>query len=188
MTSRTEELLQQLEGNRAELRSALDQIPVDLRGQQPAPDRWSTAEVLEHLGILEGNITRLLSGLIAKVRAGEIVAGDPSSPAIATLDPDRLLDRSRRIVTTEAATPTGNIDADTAWQILEGTRQKLSEVLVDADDLLLDDAIFPHRVFGPLNVYQWITFVGYHEGRHAAQIREIGETLAGTTSATAIDA
>ena len=35
----------------------------------------------------------------------------------------------------------------------------------------------PHPVFGALDMYQWLLFVGAHEGRHADQIREIGEAL-----------
>jgi hypothetical protein len=30
-----------------------------------------------------------------------------------------------------------------------------------------------------LNFYQWLVFIADHEGRHAAQIREIGERVGG---------
>ncbi len=36
----------------------------------------------------------------------------------------------------------------------------------------------PHRIFGEMNFYQWIVFAGSHEARHAAQVAEIGATLA----------
>ena len=32
-------------------------------------------------------------------------------------------------------------------------------------------------VFGPLDLYTWFAFIGAHEARHAAQIREIGAAL-----------
>ena len=35
----------------------------------------------------------------------------------------------------------------------------------------------PHPRFGLLNAYQWVLFLGAHERRHTAQIREIVETL-----------
>jgi hypothetical protein len=35
----------------------------------------------------------------------------------------------------------------------------------------------PHSVFGPSSAYHWFAFVGAHEARHAAQIREIAGAL-----------
>ena len=35
----------------------------------------------------------------------------------------------------------------------------------------------PHRILGELNLYEWIAFLGTHEARHAAQIRELAATL-----------
>jgi hypothetical protein len=39
------------------------------------------------------------------------------------------------------------------------------------------DARFPHPAWGPLNLYQWLAFVGAHEARHLAQISALKETL-----------
>jgi hypothetical protein len=38
--------------------------------------------------------------------------------------------------------------------------------------------VVPHPALGDQNLYQWIAFVGAHESRHAAQIREIAAALA----------
>ncbi|HMA02175.1 MAG TPA: hypothetical protein VKP02_07385 [Gemmatimonadaceae bacterium] len=37
-----------------------------------------------------------------------------------------------------------------------------------------------HPVFGPLNLYHFIVALGLHDQCHAAQIREIGESVAAT--------
>jgi hypothetical protein len=37
--------------------------------------------------------------------------------------------------------------------------------------------VYPHPLVGMLNLYQWILFVGQHEGRHSEQIRDIGRSL-----------
>ena len=36
----------------------------------------------------------------------------------------------------------------------------------------------PHPVLGALTFQQWIAFLGYHEARHAAQIRAVMHELA----------
>ncbi len=46
----------------------------------------------------------------------------------------------------------------------------------EADGLALGNFSYPHPMFGPLDLYQWLVFVGLHESRHACQIRELGET------------
>jgi len=47
--------------------------------------------------------------------------------------------------------------------------------------LRLEDVARDHPVGMSLTLYQWLAFVGYHELRHAAQIREIHDALAGRT-------
>jgi hypothetical protein len=42
-----------------------------------------------------------------------------------------------------------------------------------SDRLALGTLSMPHPLFGPLSAYHWLAFVGGHEARHAAQIREI---------------
>jgi hypothetical protein len=37
--------------------------------------------------------------------------------------------------------------------------------------------LFPHPTWGPLNLYQWLLFVGAHESRHRAQIEALKETM-----------
>src|SRR5512134_285200 len=56
------EVLSRLDGARTALRGAIDAIPAPLQRQRPAPDRWSAAEVLEHLTLVE----RIFGGRIVK--------------------------------------------------------------------------------------------------------------------------
>jgi hypothetical protein len=68
--------------------------------------------------------------------------------------------------------------ADAAWEELERGGRAVREAAGAGDGLALGTVYHPHPQFGPLSLYQWIAFVGAHEGRHAAQIRETGEALA----------
>ena len=64
-----------------------------------------------------------------------------------------------------------------AWSILERARAALRQAVLAADGRALSEVSAPHARLGTLNLYQWLIFLGTHEGRHAAQIREIAETL-----------
>ena len=61
-------------------------------------------------------------------------------------------------------------------------RETLRQVVIDVDGLALAEVSAPHRHLGPLNGYEWMAFIGNHESRHAAQIREIGASLEGRSA------
>jgi hypothetical protein len=56
----------------------------------------------------------------------------------------------------------------------------MRSVMRAADGLKLTDVTMPHPVFGALNLYTWFAWVGSHEARHAAQIREIAAAVSGS--------
>jgi hypothetical protein len=97
---------------------------------------------------------------------------------LSSLDVADLLDRSVRRVSGESSLPPGQLDAAAAWARLEWERVRLRQIVIAADGLALGDLSAPHARLGPLNLYQWLIFLGGHEGRHALQIREVGEALA----------
>lgn len=174
MHPRIQELHDHLAHYRAELRAAVDSVPIALRERRPAPERWSVAEVLEHLAIVEARVTESFTKQVAAARAKGLEPDSETTPVVPTLDMAFVFDRTNRLVASEASRPRGASDARTAWAALEQSRERLRAALLDADGLALGAVVMPHPVFGELNAYQMVAFVGGHEGRHTAQVREIG--------------
>ncbi len=176
---RTAELLQYLDTQREALRAAVERIPASQREQPPAPGRWSVAEILEHLSLVEASITRLFTVRLAEARERRLGAETETTPILASLDLARLVDRSYTVTASEAAQPRGGLDAAAAWAALEAARQAFREAILSGDGLALGEVVHPrpHPVFGVLNLYQWMAFVGGHEARHTAQILEIATAL-----------
>ena len=177
MNSRTEEVLTYLDAQRAALADAVAAVPAELRERRPAPDRWSIAEILDHLAIVNGGINDLLATQVASARGSGLGQEQEKSSVIATFDPSPILNRNRRITAGERSQPRTGIDAEEAQAGLARRQQALRDMLLDWDGLALSEVIAPNPVFGPLNMYQWVLFVAGHEGRHAAQIREIAADL-----------
>jgi hypothetical protein len=173
MQPRTREVLTLLDSHRAALAEAVAAVPVALRERRPAPGRWSAAEVLEHLAIVEGGITQLLHAQVGAARSAGLGVERDTSPVVPTVPVDRLLDRSAPITASARSQPTGGLGADAAWEALAERRRTLRELVLAADGAALSDVVIPHPILGPLSVYQWLVFIGAHEGRHAGQIREI---------------
>jgi hypothetical protein len=172
-------MLRHLDDNRAVLRAAVDGVPQNLRETRPAPDRWSVAEVLEHLTRVEDGLTRLLTKRLAEAHAASPFRSDAeTSSVVAMIDNELLVDRSHRITAGERVIPSGELTANAAWSTLEISRGKLKELVRGYDGLDISAVVFPHPVLGPINAFQWFVFIGTHEARHAGQIREIGQTEA----------
>jgi len=167
--------------DRARLRDVVERVPVASRGTRPSPERWSVAEVLEHLALVEGRVAALFGLLLADApRLGDDVSG------VATdLDRTGMRDRARRIEAPEAIQPTGTVSAEAAMATLEETRQRLLALLdrIEAERVDLSKVSRPHPALGPLDGYQWIQAVGGHEERHTMQIAEIASVL-GSVSAS----
>jgi hypothetical protein len=169
-------MVSHLDRERSALLSAVNSIPADARERRPGPDRWSVAEILEHLSMVERRITALITKVVAGARARGLASERDASPVMPSVPVQMLVDRSRTLTASEAVTPTGDLGVVAAMGALEAAREELRAVIVAIDGLALGDVVHPHPVLGPINIYQWIGFIGSHEARHAAQIREIASS------------
>ena len=162
-----------LEASRVELRAAVDTVPEGRRRERPAPDRWSVAEIIEHLALVEQRFTGVVATAIAKARE----AGLGEERAARTPFPEqhahRLLDRSQQRQAPEVVTPTGSLDVASAWHALAQAELGLRDAVTAGDGSALSGVTADHHIWGPLNVYQWVELAAGHERRHADQIREI---------------
>ena len=57
-----------LDAARKDLRSAVDSVPEQRRGERPAPDRWSVNEILEHLSLVERRFAAIIALRISEAR------------------------------------------------------------------------------------------------------------------------
>jgi len=171
MHPRTSELLRHLDEHRMVLHQAFAAVPAALRERKPAPDRWSVAEVLEHLGIVEQRVAKMLGDGLRAAQADGPLPPDPDHGAILpTIDAELVLDRERTVMARAAVQPRSGSSAEVAWNVLQESRQALRGVVLAADGLRTDAIRAPHPFLGELTFHQWIAFVGLHESRHAAQI------------------
>lgn len=164
-----------LEAARADLRTAVDAVPVAVRQLRPSFDAWSVAEVLEHLAMVEAGIARLLVSLAARAaQAPEI----PVERRKRAPDLMSVLDRSQRVTSYAPAVPSGRLDWKTALDQLERARANLLDTIATVQHLPLERVSFAHFLLGDLDGHEWIEFVARHEQRHTAQLREIATQLA----------
>ena len=173
--TRVQEILSCLDDEMAALRAAVDAVPEHRRGERPSPERWSVAEVLEHVAMVENTVLKACSRQLAAVR--DSLPPETETTSIrATLPPERVANRDRTLVAPDVLHPKG-LDAAAAWDDVEQARARLKEFVQSCEGLAVGQIAFPHPVFGRLDMYQWLLFAAGHHARHAAQIRELAAQL-----------
>jgi hypothetical protein len=177
MHPRIQEVVGVLDTYRTALEQAVRQVPPPLQSTRPAPDRWSVAEVVEHLALVEARVGQLIMAQLAAARANGLGPEVETSPVVPTFNLDALLDRSRALTASEASRPNAALSAEDALAALNERRRTLRDSIIAADGLALSSVIALHPRLGDLNLYQWLLFMAAHEGRHTAQIREVAAAV-----------
>ena len=163
---------QQLLDDRAALRAAVDRIPPAQRHVRPAPDRWSCAEVIEHVAIVETRTASAMGTLVASAPTQ-----DHNTPT--PFDRSKVLDRSTRATAPDFIQPQGKQHFAAAWAALESAWKSIDALMDSYAGRDFTKISREHPFLGHLDGYQWLNSMGGHERRHAAQILEIAEALAG---------
>lgn len=133
------------------------------------PDRWSIAEVAEHIAISESTILELVTGKILTA---------PPPPAGTERVPDEKLlsavvDRTSKFQAPEMLKPTNRwATRDALRKDFNAARDKTIAYVRETKDDLRGHAA-PHPVLKSLDAYQWVLLIGAHSARHTAQIEEV---------------
>lgn len=149
---------------RKELLAQVEKLSDETINQKPSENEWSIKQLLEHLYLMEGGITKTIQKQLAS-----------DEQNITTDKPIQLtVDRSTKVDAPDFAMPTDDYSTlDELKSKLSATHTALREVAESATEDQLAIKSYPHPVFGEMNLTQWIPFIGYHELRHIEQIKEV---------------
>lgn len=173
MQPRIQEVLEYLDTTRSDLSNAVAEVAPARRDERPGPDRWCVAEVLEHLSIIEGRVGKMVTARVAAAKAAGLGPEHETGPILDSINRARVADRSRPVTAPGMLQPQSASDSASAWEALQQARTSLRAAVLTGDGLALSEITHEHPVLGLINLYQWLIFVGSHEARHTAQIREI---------------
>lgn len=135
---------------------------------KPAADRWSVAEVVEHLALIEDILAQNIFGNIGKSPAP---SADRDPKQVDAMLLTKIPDRSTKFQAPPAAVPTGRwTPADALDHFLAGRAQTVALFKSTPD---LREHVINHPVFGQLDGYEWVLAVAAHSARHTKQILEV---------------
>jgi hypothetical protein len=167
------EIYDALEATRERFLSSLVCVTEQQATFRPAPDRWTIAELVEHVGAVERGSLRLFEKMLARAEQAGLRRA-PSAP-FEPVSVAEHVERSRheKYKAPEMVRPTGAVSLGDALAIMREARAALVSLRPRFEEYDCASLSFPHPVLGPLDLYQWLAFVGVHEQRHIAQIEAV---------------
>ncbi|HJQ27180.1 MAG TPA: DinB family protein [Blastocatellia bacterium] len=158
----------------ATTRRRINELIADLDDEKakarPAPDVWSIAEIIEHLSLAEGRFLELIGSLLGR----EAAAAAPASSSSSAISIQMMTDRVNEKFNAPAILqPSGGVPLSESLGKLRHSREALLGLRprIEAQDY--SHVTFPHPAFGPLNLYQWLAAVEFHECKHLDQLQTI---------------
>jgi len=163
--------LQQFQATRDNFLKSIARLSPKQWSFKPAPDRWSVAEVAEHITVSEATLFGLVQQKIMQSPAApekrEQVKGKDQ------MIMEKMPDRSHKAQAPEFLRPTGRwaTEAELSKAFEDSRKATMDYIRTTNDDLR--DHFFDHPAFGTLDGYQWLLLISAHSARHTAQILEV---------------
>src|SRR5580698_1536481 len=153
------------------LLSAADAVPADEWKTRPSEGRWSAAELVAHLMMVEraviGKADRVAQkspkrvSLLKRIHIPMAFVESRwiRRKAPAPVEPDLLRDKEEMLAE------------------LRTVRERSLAFLEETRDRNMGEYCWAHPALGTLNTYEWMQFIASHEVRHTKQMREIVASL-----------
>ena len=163
-----ERLTRYLASSRASLLQLTKGLSAAELDYKPAPDRWSAAENLEHLTIVEEFVFDRLTTALGSADPAKRSAWEGKDDAVV----QEVESRAKRYPSPELGWPTGRWPHDDLFRQFDAVRQRTSDFAATTK-APLRSYLMPHPVFGELDCFQWLLMMAAHTVRHRAQIEEL---------------
>jgi len=160
--------LQYLESTKKNIQEATKGLSAAQWNFKPAPDRWSVAEVVEHIALAEDMLRGMTEEQAMKGPAAPDRDLKKTDDAVLAVIPDR----SHKAQAPAPLKPVNKFGTpDEALKHFVDSRAKTEDFLKSTPDLR------GHTMDSPmgmkLDAYEWILFTGAHSERHLKQILEV---------------
>ena len=155
--------------------SAVSELTDEQANATPEGEKWSVAQIVEHVSMVEGGVCRICAKLLSSAEK----AGQPSGE---WTDMSAFMEKAESIGGVKLEAPeivqpnAGRTIAESlevmseAGRVLETLREKFENFDGDTHK-------FPHPYFGDLSAKEWLALAGGHKIRHLRQIKRVLEKI-----------
>ncbi len=135
---------------------------------KPGPERWSVAEVLEHIVLVEDFLLENTSQKVMQAPAGKADRDYKSTDKMVL---SAIADRTQKAQAPEPVIPKGRWSPRESLDHFLKSREKTIAFLTSTPGLR--EHVTDSPLGQPLDAYQWLLFISAHSERHTKQILEV---------------
>jgi len=166
-----EPILEKLDRAQRNLLRAADRVPADLWKSCPSEGRWSAAEVIAHIMIVERAVVGAVERILKKQPKHTPVLKRFRLPfAFAEI----------RLIRLKTPIPMDSQlvrEKEAMLAELKEVRKRTLALMEETKNRDLSAYRWRHPFLGSLNAYEWFSLLGSHQIRHEKQVREIADNL-----------
>jgi len=166
------EIYDSIDGTRERIYKSVEGLSAEQQNFRSSPEAWSIAEIVEHISIIERQMSQLLGTLTKKAEDAGTLRDESQPFAPVSLEEFAEQARTQKYVAPETVRPGGAALSD-SLEHLRQSRSALRELQPRIEKIDGTGLRYPHPSWGPLDLYQWLAFIGAHEGRHLRQLETI---------------
>jgi uncharacterized small protein (DUF1192 family) len=160
----------------SKIRGKLIEIVLGLTDEQanalPEGEKWSVANLVEHIAIVENSITRISAKLLGEAQAKGATAGGEAK--ISEDFRQKLAwGKDQKFQAPERVHPSGKLTIAESLAKLDENKYALENLRPLFESVECSDFKFPHPAFGDISAHEWLALIGGHEMRHIRQIENV---------------
>ena len=142
----------------------------------PEGEKWSIANVVEHVSLVEEGMIKICAKLLAKAES----SSQPANGSIQTSDEfgQKALEIAKiKLEAPDFVLPTCQRSVGESMRRLDESRQTLTTLQALFEKFDSNGHRFPHPYLGNLSAGEWLTLIGGHKLRHIKQIENLSAQL-----------
>jgi hypothetical protein len=171
MPSKLDSILRHLGKTQTGLLCAADAVPAENWKTRPGEGRWSAAELVAHLMMVERAVIE---------KADRVSQKSPKRISLLKKIHLPMALVASRVIRRKAPVPVDPEmlrDKEIMLAELRTVRERSRAFLEETRGRDLGQYCWAHPALGTLNIYEWFKFIAAHEIRHTKQMREIAANL-----------
>ncbi|HEX8288269.1 MAG TPA: DinB family protein [Pyrinomonadaceae bacterium] len=157
---------------REKLKMMIEGLTDEQAAAVPEGEKWSLAQMVEHIAIVEGGMARICAKLLAKAQA-ESENFDGTVKITETFLTKAAESINQKLEAPEMVRPTGTKTIAESLAKMEENRESLKKLRPLFETVDGTRHKFPHPFFGDLSAQEWLALIGGHESRHIKQIKNM---------------
>lgn len=140
--------------------------------RRPSGEKWSIANVVEHVSLVESSMIKICSKLLGKAEAGNLTA-DGTIAASESFKAKAIEIATMKLEAPEFVQPTCEATLQQSMDRFSENKEKLYELKSQFEKFDSNGHRFPHPFLGDLSAGEWLMLIGGHKLRHLKQIEKL---------------